>query len=203
MQHRRSSSSIHHFHLCIFCLFPCLMNRRTASRECPACNAPTPTTPTPRHTRAGVASTMSFNAVLVAIYSLMGLAYFAYAGPLDAAFDWARADKLPIDIDVNLPWLPCKCDLLLLLSSDSIFFWLGFRRTLFCRLGFGCVCCMRQLLCTLCQRSDCQFLWLNCVALHIWRALSALHACRWVFVADTQPSHSRHRGFPSIFDCTI
>lgn len=30
------------------------------------------------------------------------------AGPLDAAFSWARADKLPIEIDVNLPWLPCK-----------------------------------------------------------------------------------------------
>lgn len=30
------------------------------------------------------------------------------AGPLDAALSWARADKLPIEIDVNLPWLPCK-----------------------------------------------------------------------------------------------
>lgn len=28
------------------------------------------------------------------------------AGPLDAAFSWARADRLPIE--VNLPWLPCK-----------------------------------------------------------------------------------------------
>lgn len=32
----------------------------------------------------------------------------ALAGPLDTAFSWARADRLPID--VNLPWLPCKCD---------------------------------------------------------------------------------------------
>lgn len=30
---------------------------------------------------------------------------FTDAGPLDLT--WARADKLPID--VNLPWLPCKC----------------------------------------------------------------------------------------------
>lgn len=28
------------------------------------------------------------------------------AGPLDALTSWARADRIPID--VNLPWLPCK-----------------------------------------------------------------------------------------------
>ncbi len=27
-------------------------------------------------------------------------------GPLDTALSWARADRLPIE--VNLPWLPCK-----------------------------------------------------------------------------------------------
>lgn len=58
----------------------------------------------------GVVLTMSFNAVLVASYGLIGCVYLACGGPLDAAFDWARADKLPIDIDVNLPWLPCKLE---------------------------------------------------------------------------------------------
>lgn len=28
------------------------------------------------------------------------------AGPLDTLTSWARADRIPID--VNLPWLPCK-----------------------------------------------------------------------------------------------
>lgn len=55
--------------------------------------------------------TMTFNAGLVVCYCLVGLANFvliAHAGPIDAALNWARADKLPIEIDVNLPWLPCK-----------------------------------------------------------------------------------------------
>lgn len=39
---------------------------------------------------------------------VFGLMHIVRAGPLDAALNWARADKLPIEIDVNLPWLPCK-----------------------------------------------------------------------------------------------
>ncbi|XP_055317695.1 pancreatic triacylglycerol lipase-like [Sitodiplosis mosellana] len=49
---------------------------------------------------------MTFNAGLVVCYCLVGLAQFVRAGPIDAALNWARADKLPIEIDVNLPWLP-------------------------------------------------------------------------------------------------
>lgn len=51
---------------------------------------------------------MTFNAGLVVCYCLLGLAHFAGAGPIDAALNWARVDKLPIEIDVNLPWLPCE-----------------------------------------------------------------------------------------------
>lgn len=58
--------------------------------------------------------TMTFNAGLVVCYCLVGLVHFVRAGPIDAALNWARADKLPIEIDVNLPWLPCK---LILISS--------------------------------------------------------------------------------------
>lgn len=51
---------------------------------------------------------MSRHAVIALILCLtVDLAHVA-AGPLDAALSWARADKLPIEIDVNLPWLPCK-----------------------------------------------------------------------------------------------
>lgn len=57
---------------------------------------------------AGVVLTMTFNAGLVICYCLVGLVHFVCAGPLDAALNWARSDKLPIEIDVNLPWLPCK-----------------------------------------------------------------------------------------------
>lgn len=42
---------------------------------------------------------------------VFGLMHIVRAGPLDAALNWARADKLPIEIDVNLPWLPCKLQL--------------------------------------------------------------------------------------------
>lgn len=42
---------------------------------------------------------------------VFGLMQIVRAGPLDAALNWARADKLPIEIDVNLPWLPCKLQL--------------------------------------------------------------------------------------------
>lgn len=44
----------------------------------------------------------------VACYSLivvLSAIAVVFAGPLDS-FSWARADKIPID--VNLPWLPCK-----------------------------------------------------------------------------------------------
>lgn len=64
--------------------------------------------------------TMTFNAGLVVCYCLVGLAHFVRAGPIDAALNWARADKLPIEIDVNLPWLPCKC-------LDLVFFFRVFR----------------------------------------------------------------------------
>lgn len=53
-------------------------------------------------------TTMSRHAVIALILCLtVGVVHIS-AGPLDAALSWARADKLPIEIDVNLPWLPCK-----------------------------------------------------------------------------------------------
>lgn len=79
---------------------------------------------------------MTFNAVLVVCYCLIGLVYIVYAGPLDAALNWARADKLPIEIDVNLPWLPCKLLMLthfvccvcvfFLLASDLLVLFIAF-----------------------------------------------------------------------------
>lgn len=60
--------------------------------------------------------TMTFHAGLVVCYCLVGLVHFVCAGPIDAALNWARADKLPIEIDVNLPWLPCKLKLLLFIA---------------------------------------------------------------------------------------
>lgn len=51
---------------------------------------------------------MTFHADLLVCYCLVGLVHIVCAGPIDAALNWARADKLPIEIDVNLPWLPCK-----------------------------------------------------------------------------------------------
>lgn len=47
-----------------------------------------------------------------AVTSFLQILYFliivslSEAGPLDVALSWARADKIPID--VNLPWLPCE-----------------------------------------------------------------------------------------------
>lgn len=48
----------------------------------------------------------------VAVLTLLPVNIGVAAGPLDS-FSWARADKIPID--VNLPWLPCKYPLPLLL----------------------------------------------------------------------------------------
>lgn len=48
------------------------------------------------------------NAVIALIPCVLFGVVEITAGPLDAALSWARADKLPIEIDVNLPWLPCK-----------------------------------------------------------------------------------------------
>lgn len=50
---------------------------------------------------------LSAAAALIVCF-IFGVAHIVVAGPLDAALSWARADKLPIEIDVNLPWLPCK-----------------------------------------------------------------------------------------------
>lgn len=44
--------------------------------------------------------------IIVSAVVLLPLDNLVAAGPLDS-FSWARADKIPID--VNLPWLPCKC----------------------------------------------------------------------------------------------
>lgn len=66
--------------------------------------------------------TMTFNVGLVICYCFVGLVHFVCAGPLDAALNWARADKLPIEIDVNLPWLPCKYHIHLTLNSFKIHF---------------------------------------------------------------------------------
>lgn len=65
--------------------------------------------------------TMTFNAGLVICYCFVGLVHFVCAGPLDAALNWARADKLPIEIDVNLPWLPCKYQIHLTVTSFKIY----------------------------------------------------------------------------------
>lgn len=43
---------------------------------------------------------------LVIIYIWAAVINISSAGPLDALTSWARADRIPID--VNLPWLPCK-----------------------------------------------------------------------------------------------
>lgn len=53
--------------------------------------------------------TMSYNVVFnILIICYLGVIITpVFSGPLDAAFSWARADNLPIE--VNLPWLPCKC----------------------------------------------------------------------------------------------
>lgn len=56
-----------------------------------------------------------------AYYSLIIVALVAFgqvlAGPLDS-FSWARADKIPLD--VNLPWLPCKyiCVIIWIIFAD-------------------------------------------------------------------------------------
>lgn len=50
----------------------------------------------------------------VAVLTLLPVNIGVAAGPLDS-FSWARADKIPID--VNLPWLPCKYHLPLHLFS--------------------------------------------------------------------------------------
>lgn len=56
---------------------------------------------------------MTVNAVATfTVCFVLGLVRFVCAGPLDAALNWARADKLPIEIDVNLPWLPCMLNIL-------------------------------------------------------------------------------------------
>lgn len=51
---------------------------------------------------------------------VFGLMQIVRAGPLDAALNWARADKLPIEIDVNLPWLPCKLQIALIHCIHSL-----------------------------------------------------------------------------------
>ena len=61
----------------------------------------------------------------VAYYSLIVVSAVALlgggvaAGPLDS-FSWARADKIPID--VNLPWLPCEYhkSIILFMTTGSI-----------------------------------------------------------------------------------
>lgn len=43
---------------------------------------------------------------LLLLSIIQGLTVYVNCGPLDAALSWARADR--IQIDVNLPWLPCE-----------------------------------------------------------------------------------------------
>lgn len=40
------------------------------------------------------------------ITCFLGIFHPSHSGPIDAALNWARADRIPIE--VNLPWLPCK-----------------------------------------------------------------------------------------------
>lgn len=60
------------------------------------------------------------------VFYAFGLLHIGHSGPLDAALSWARADKLPIDIDVNLPWLPCKSKRIHLLLLSILMFPLVF-----------------------------------------------------------------------------
>lgn len=46
-----------------------------------------------------------YSLIVLSAVALLPLDVGVAAGPLDS-FSWARADKIPID--VNLPWLPCE-----------------------------------------------------------------------------------------------